>query len=220
MPALAVLISLYWSRIGRVWFILTLLLCMLGALAMGLIGYGAVSATENAGIYSPLFWVFLATIALACMAGIVKKDFARPVTALAAFSVLFALALASAPFNGKLGEFKPETIALLKGQDVAVPSNFNGHFERYTFILPGAKITPYFAEQPVDYADADALVKTSRYALVQRRKGQQPCTQCRIIDTRWDLRSRQAEKDGTMAAFKTPETYFFAQEYLVERLAR
>ena len=219
MPALAVLISLYWSRIGRVWFILTLLLCMLGALAMGLIGYGAVSATENAGIYSPLFWVFLATIALACIAGIVKKDFARPVTALAAFAVLFALALASAPFNGKLGEFKPETIALLKGQDVAVPSNFNGHFERYTFILPGAKITPYFAEQPVDYADADALVKTSRYVLVQRRKGQQPCTQCRIIDTRWDLRSRQAEKDGTTAAFKTPETYFFAQEYLVERLS-
>ena len=218
MPALAVLISLYWSRIGRVWFILTLLLCMLGALAMGLIGYGAVSATENAGIYSPLFWVFLATIALACIAGIVKKNFARPVTALAAFAVLFALALASAPFNGKLGEFKPETIALLKGQDVAVPSNFNGHFERYTFILPGAKITPYFAEQPVDYADAEALVKTSRYVLVQRRKGQQPCTQCRIIDSRWDLRSRQAEKDGTKAAFKTPETYFFAQEYLVERL--
>ena len=218
MPALAVLISLYWSRIGRIWFTLTLLLCIVGALAMGLIGYGAIRATDNAGIYSPLFWIFLVLIALACIAGIAKKAYARPVSALTSFAVLFALAWASAPFNGKLGEFNPETIALLKGQDVAVPSNFNGHFERYTFIIPGAKITPYFAEQPVDFADADKLVNTSRYVLVQRRKGQQPCTQCRIIDTRWDLRSRQDEKDGTMAAFKTPETYWFAQEYLVERL--
>ena len=219
MPALAVLISLYWSRIGRIWFSLSLLLCMVGALAMGLIGYGAIRATDNAGIYSPLFWIFLVVIALACMAGIVKKQYARPVTALAGFAVLFALAWATAPFNGKLGDFKPETIALLKGQAVAVPSNFNGHFERYQFIIPGAKITPYFAEQPVDYADTDALLQTSRYALVQRRKGQPPCAQCRIIDTRWDLRSRQSEKDGTMAAFKTPETYWYAQEYLVERVS-
>ena len=64
----------------------------------------------------------------------------------------------------------------------------------------------------------DALFKTARYALVQRRMGQSPCTQCRIIDVRWDLRSRQDEKEGTLAAFKTPETFWYAQEYLVERL--
>ncbi|MGH8858781.1 MAG: ArnT family glycosyltransferase, partial [Polaromonas sp.] len=90
--------------------------------------------------------------------------------------------------------------------------------ERYEFIIPGAKIVPYFAEQPVDYQDVEALFKTSRYALVQRRVGQSPCEQCRILDERWDLRSRQDEKDGTMAAFKTPETYWYAKEYLVERL--
>jgi 4-amino-4-deoxy-L-arabinose transferase-like glycosyltransferase len=219
MPALAVLIALYWSRIGRIWFSLTLVFCIIGALAMGLIGYGAIRATQLTEIYSPLFWLFLATIAIACITGIIKKDFTRPVAALAGFAFLFALAWVTAPFNGELGRFKPETVALLKGQPLAVPSNFNGHFERYEFIVPGAKITPYFAEQPVDYADIDGLLKTSRYALVQRRVGQQPCAQqqCRIIDVRWDLRSRQDEKDGTMAAFKTPETYWYAREYLVER---
>ncbi|MES2941720.1 MAG: glycosyl transferase [Pseudomonadota bacterium] len=217
MPALAVLISLYWSRIGRIWFSLTLVLCVLGALAMGLIGYGAVRATGQASIYSLFFWVFLGLIGVACLLGMVKKDWTRPVSALAGFAVLFALAWASAPFNGELGRFKPETITLLKGQPLAVPSNFNGHFERYEFITPGAKITPYFAEQPVDYTDVDTLFKTSRYALVQRRVGQPPCAQCRIIDVRWDLRSRQDKKDGTMAAFKSPETYWYAQEYLVER---
>ncbi|MDB5938921.1 MAG: 4-amino-4-deoxy-L-arabinose transferase and related glycosyltransferase of family-like protein [Polaromonas sp.] len=55
--------------------------------------------------------------------------------------------------------------------------------------------------------------------LVQRRIGQAPCAKCRIIDERWDLRSRQDENDGFMAAFRTPETYWYAKEYLVEPLA-
>ena len=133
--------------------------------------------------------------------------------------MLFALAWATEPFNGDLARFKPETNALLQGQAVAVPSNFNGHFERYEFIITGAKVVPYFAEQPVDYDNVDELLKTSRYVLVQRRVGQAPCTQCRIIDMRWNLRSRQSEKDVIKAAFKTPEAYFYAQEYLVQRLA-
>ena len=219
MPALAVVMALYWDRIGRIWFSLTLALCMLGALAMGLVAHGAVRATQNVWIYSPLFWLFLAGTVLACGTAIVRKTLTRPLTALAGFAVLFALTWITSPFNGDLGRFRPATNALLKGQTVQVPSNFNGHFERYEFIIPGAKIVSYFAEQPVDYVDVDTLFKTSRYVLVQRRVGQAPCTQCRILDERWDLRSRQDAKDGTMAPFKTPETYWYAREYLVERLA-
>ena len=218
MPALAVLVALYWHRIARLWFSLTLVLCAVGALAMGLIGYGAVRAVQNTGLYSPAFWLFLAGLMTACMAGMIKKEWTRPVAAVAGFAVLFALAWVTAPFNGELARFKPASVAKLQGQTVAVPSNFNGHFERYEFIITGAKVVAYFAEQPVDYANVDELLKTHRYALVQRRIGQLPCTQCRIIDMRWDLRSRQDERDGMMAAFKTPETYWYAQEYLVERL--
>ena len=218
MPALAVVMALYWERIGRIWFSLTLGVCMIGLLAMGLIGYGAVRATQNSWIYSPLFWLYVAASAIACLVGMFRKAWTRPITALSGFAVLFALAWATHPFNGELGRFRAATDALLKGQTVQVPSNFNGHFERYEFIIPGAKIVSYFAAQPVDYTEVEALFKTSRYVLVQRRIGQAPCTQCRILDERWDLRSRQDENDGVMAAFKTPETYWYAKEYLVERL--
>ena len=218
MPAVAILVALYWSRIGLVWFSLTLVFCLVGALAMGSIAYGALRATQDYALYSPLFWLFLVSVALACLAGMVKKSWTRPTAALASFCILFSLAWATDPFNGPVGQFKPATLALLRGQSVAVPTNFNGQFERYQFVITGAKISPYFAAQPVDYADTDTLFKTTRYALVQRRMGQSPCTQCRIIDVRWDLRSRQDEKEGTMAAFKTPETFWYAQEYLVERL--
>ena len=218
MPALAVVMALYWQRIGRLWFSLTLIVCLIGLLAMGLIGYGAVRATQDPGILSPLFWLYVAGAALACLAGLFNKAWARPVAALSAFSVLFALAWVTNPFNGELGRFKLDTNALLVGQTVQVPSNFNGHFERYEFIIPGAKIVEYVAAQPVDYADVEGLFKTSRYVLVQRRIGQAPCARCRIVDERWDLRSRQDENDGFMAALKTPETYWYAKEYLVEPL--
>ena len=218
MPALAVVMALYWQRIGRIWFNLTLAVCMIGLLAMGLIGYGAVRATQDSWIYSPLFWLFLMASAVACLTGFFRKSWTRPVSALAGFLVLLALAWVTQPFNGELGRFRADTNALLKGQTVQVPSNFNGHFERYEFIIPGARIVSYFAAQPVDYADVENLFKTSRYVLVQRRIGQAPCNQCRIIDERWDLRSRQDENDGFMAALKTPETYWYAKEYLVERL--
>ena len=217
MPAVAILVALYWSRIGRIWFGITLVFCLIGALAMGSIAYGALRATQDHGLYSPLFWLFLAAIALACLAGMVKPAWTRPIAALTSFGILFSLAWATEPFNGPVGQFKPATVALVRGQSVAVPTNFNGQFERYQFVINGAKIAPYFAAQPVEYTDVDALFKTSRYALVQRRMGQSPCTACRVIDVRWDLRSRQQE--GTMAAFKTPETFWYAQEYLVERLA-
>jgi len=219
MPALAVLIALYWDRIARIWFSLTLLLCLMGALAMGLIGFGGIRATQDAGLYSPFYWLFLGALALACIAGMFRPGLTRPVAAVSSFAVLFSLAWATAPFNGDMGHFSARTNALLKGQAVSVPSNFNGHFERYEFIIPGAKIVPYFAAQPVDYQDVNALFNNTRYALVQRRVGQKPCDACRILDERWDLRSRQDEREGTLGAFRSPETYWYAKEYLVERSA-
>jgi len=218
MPAVAVLMALYWTRTARIWFSLTLVFCALGAFAMWLIGKGAVRATGDAAAYSPFFWSLLALIFAASILGIARSTWTRPITAVAGFAFLLALAWVTAPFNGPMGHFKPETVALVQGQQVSVPNNFNGQFERYQFLLTGAKIVAYAAPHPVDYLKVEALFKTSRYALVQRRKGQSPCTQCRIVDVRWDIRSRQDPKEGTWAALTSPDTFWYSQEYLVERI--
>lgn len=220
MPAVAVLVALYWQRIARIWFSLTLVFCALAALAMALIGKGAVQAVGDRGVYSPFFWALLALIISASFLGIVKKAWTKPITAVCGFGFLLALAWVTAPFNGPLGHFSQQAVALVQGQQVRVPNNFNGQFERYQFLLTGAKVVAYDAPQAVDYADADVdtLLKTSRFALVQRRKGQAPCTQCRIIDARWDIRSRQDAKEGTFAALTSPDTFWYSREYLVERV--
>ena len=217
MPAVAVLVALYWQRMGRSWFIITLVFCILGALGMGLIAMGAVRAMQDSSVYSPLFWLLLVLIVLASAVGMFKKQWTRATVAAVGFAVLFLLAWTTAPLNGELGRFKPSTVALLQGESVKVPNNFNGQFERYQFIMPGVKVVAYDAPQPIDFADVDALLKTSRYALVARRIGQAPCTNCRILDSRWDLRSRQSPSEGTWAALKTPDTFWYAKEYLVER---
>ena len=217
MPTVAVLIALYWQRIARTWFVITLVFCLLGALGMGLIAMGAVRAMQDTGVYSPLFWLLLAMIVLASLVGMFKKQLTRAVVAASSFAVLFLLAWTTAPLNGAPGHFKPATVALLQGQTVRVPNNFNGQFERYHFILPGAKVVAYDAPQPVDFQDVDALIQTSSYVLVARRIGQAPCTKCRIIDERWDLRSRQDPSEGTWAAITTPDTFWYAKEYLVDR---
>lgn len=218
MPAVAVLVALYWQRMARGWFVIALVFCTLGALGMGLIAMGAVRAMQDASIYSPLFWLLLVMIVLASVAGMLKKQWTRGVVAASGFAVLLLLAWTTAPLNGDLGRYKPSTVALLQGQTVKVPNNFNGQFERYQFIMPGVKVLAYDAPQPVNFSEVDALLKTSRYALVARRIGQAPCTNCRIIDSRWDLRSRQDPSEGTWAALKTPDTFWYAKEYLVERL--
>ncbi len=217
MPAVAVLIALYWHRIARIWFSLTLVFCALGAFALQLIGKGAMRAVGDRDIYSPFFWALLALVFSASALGIAKKAWTKPITAVSGFGFLLALAWVIAPFNGELGRFRATTVASLQGQIVSVPNNFNGQFERYQFILKGAKIIPYDAPQPVDYADVNALFKTSRYALVLRRIGQPPCEACRIVDVRWDLRSRQDAREGSWAAITTPDTFWYAREYLVER---
>ena len=219
MPAVAVLVALYWQRMARAWFVATLVLCVLGALGMSLIAMGAVRAMQDSGIYSPLFWLLVVLIVLASIVGMFKKQWTRGAVAASGFAVLLLLAWTTAPLNGEKGHFKPSTVALLQGQTVSVPNNFNGQFERYHFILPGARVVAYDAPQAVDFAEVDALLKTSRYALVARRIGQVPCNNCRIIDSRFDLRSRQDPSEGTWAALKTPDTFWYAKEYLVEQIA-
>ena len=218
MPAVAVLTGLYWQRIARIWFSLTLVCCALWALAMGSIGYGAVKALQDTAAYSPLFWGLLALMVAASITGIAMKKITKPVTLVVAFAALLALAWVTVPFNGPAGHYKADTVARLQGEQLMVPNNFNGQFERYEFFIKGAKIKAYDAPQPVDYADVDGLFKTSRYALVARRADALPCTRCKVIDERWDIRSRQDAKEGTWAAIQSPDTFWYAKEYVVERL--
>lgn len=223
MPGLAVLMALYWGRIARTWFVLTLLLALGAVAVVGLIARGAVQATGDPALYTPLFWVGLVSVALLCAVGLVWRRASRPVVVLVATAVLPLWALLTLPFDGPIARFDAATLAKLQGQTVAVPSNFNGQFERYEFLIRGAKIKDYFAEQPTEFKDLAPLLAQHRYVLLQRRLGtprEQVCLGvpgCRIVAERWDIRSRHTRAETARNALQQPGEFWFAKEYLLER---
>ncbi|RZT94956.1 ArnT family glycosyltransferase [Rivibacter subsaxonicus] len=224
MPALAVLMVLHWPRIARGWFIATLLMALLATLFALNVALGVQALEPSAGGYSAGLWLWLLAMAAACVAGLVKDGWTRPVAALISAAFYVAFAWVTAPLEGPAGRYDDAVIERLRGEAVMVPSNFNGDFERYQFLLPGARIEHYFAAQPVDFDGLPALLAGHRFVIVQRRVGQPPCADeraeaCRVVAARWDIRSRQTNAEIRASLLRAPQDFWFAREYLVERLA-
>ncbi len=223
MPALAVLMALHWPRIGRGWFIATLLTALLAVGFALNVALGVQALQPSTGGYSLALWGWLLALAAGCVAGIVNARLTRAVAALVSAAFYVAFAWVTVPLEGPAGRYDAATIERVSGELVQVPSNFNGDFERFQFLLPGAQFKPYFAVQPVDFDGLQSLLAEERWAVVQRRAGNPPCgaaavPACRIVAERWDIRSRQTNAEIRSSLLAEPQDFWFAREYLVERL--
>lgn len=222
MPALAVLMALHWPRIGRGWFIATLLMTLLAVGFALNVALGVQALQPTTGGYSLALWGWLLALAVGCVIGIVSARLTRPVAAIVSAAFYVAFAWVTAPLEGPAGLYDAATVERVRGAVVRVPSNFNGDFERFRFLLPGAQIKPYFAAQPVDFDGLQSLLAEQRWVVVQRRAGNPPCggadPACRIVAERWDIRSRQTKSEIRSSLLAAPQDFWFAREYLIERL--
>jgi hypothetical protein len=111
---------------------------------------------------------------------------------------------------------------------VAVPNGFTGQYERFHFLLPGARITPYDAEgrntgalRPDLAADARLAYLLERFDAVvwlQDRldQAQPSCLPgCTVLATRWHIKSRHKDGEITGANLWYPEQWLFRREWLV-----
>ncbi|MBC7435960.1 MAG: glycosyl transferase [Bdellovibrionales bacterium] len=217
MPAVAILVALYWPRIHRGWFMATAALSLATIAVLGIAAWGGTRATGDAALYAPAFWAMLAFMAVAGIAVFASRLLAPAaslVTALGAFAALTGL---YAPFNASLGQFEPRVVAQLQGKLVAVANQFNGQSERYRFLLPGVAVKP--VEAPATRTDQDLarLFAVAPLALVTRWPGDAPCQGCRVIASRWEPASRPGGRP--LDALLHPGNFWFAREYLVERPA-
>lgn len=218
MPALAVLLALHAHRVHRVWWQLSLLLiggataalayvaaCLQGVFATGL-GYS---------------WFDFGAMALVlglCLVGIGKAAWCRGLTAICALAWLVLLGQLAAPFDRDAARFGARTAAVLAGQQVWVPQNFNAQFERYQFIIqtkPRVQPLPYKASQGELPA---GLMQQGAWAIVLAKPDAEPsvagCPPCRVVDQRWVLRSRHEPREITLAQLLSPKGL---QNLLVER---
>jgi hypothetical protein len=188
MPAVAVLLALYAPRISRIWWLLTLVVIALATAALGWIAYALAQVVS----YSPLYFVSIALVLVLCGVGLCLHRYRTMLTAACAVAWLALLGALAMPFDGGAGRYDAAAQSKLVGQTILVPQNFNAQFERYTFILPGAKTLPY------DVANGlPAGFKASE-----------------MLGSRWVLRSRHAAGEVTLAKLGSA---LGVQALLVER---
>ena len=221
MPALAVLLALYWPRIAGGWFVALLLLCLPPCLLLARVGQvewllGIASLTEA------LVMLTVATAGLlALCAGLWRAPWRRA-CALAAVLALYALLNAVlAPLSGPAGHFADA--ALAPGSDVAVPSTFNAQYERYQFLLPGAERLRFAPYDPrADEAQLTALLAAHDAVVWPQDSGADApaCARgtpvsCTVLAWRWDVKTRQRPGEIRLDNLAYPQQWLLRREWLL-----
>jgi hypothetical protein len=118
----------------------------------------------------------------------------------------------------------------VEAKRVAVPNGFTGQFERFHFVLPGARITPYDAEgrntgafkpemPPAERLDF-LLDQFDAVVWIQDSLDQQvpSCLpRCTLLGTRWHVKSRHKAGEVTLQNLWHPNEWLFRREWLLAK---
>jgi 4-amino-4-deoxy-L-arabinose transferase-like glycosyltransferase len=236
MPAVAMLLALYWRDIGRLWFMPTLLFCALAFVMLGRIAWVGrglgLSSTSELG----LTLLVMAIGTLAIVAGLWRSAWTRTASLLACLLVYAGFGLTVAPLDGMPGNFGPAAVQQLPAGRVAAPNNFNGQFERYRFVLPGShRFVPYDTDAralarvqpgstpPTPAAQLERLL-ADHAAVIWGQSSQEEIAPaclpaCRVLGERWHLRSRYLSGEISLSNVWYPQQWLFRHEWLVVRAA-
>lgn len=225
MPALAMLLALYWPRIARGWFVPSLMVCGLFMLVLGRIAWaehalgmgnmGDLLATES-GVVLGLALV---------LTGVLKTHWTRFNTLAAVLATFLVFSLTTAPLNGAAGLYSADSQLAVQQKHIAVPSSFNGQFERFEFLLPGNRFAPYDGDArshlpALDNAKELQRLLASHDAVVwlqTRAETDQPlCLPgCRVLGTRWEVKGRHQSGEITLGNIWYPQEWLFRREWLL-----
>ena len=227
MPALAILLSLYWQRIARGWFLASLLLCGVFVGVFGRIAWAAhdIGIGTSTELVATLL-VVAAGLALV-IGGFLKPSWTRACTVAACLAFYACFGLTTAPLEGAAGQYSSDTTTQLHNARVAVPSNFNAQHERFQFLLPGNQFVPY--------SEKDYAYKSESEAELQRllahhdavvwfqtdaADATSPCRPaCQLLGTRWEITGRHRSGEVNLSNLWYPQTWLFRREWLMANVA-
>ncbi len=225
MPALAMLIALYWDRIARGWFLASMGLIGMVLLVLGRIAWVAHDLGIASGVEMTLALAAVIAASVTLLCGIAKPAWTRACTVVASLVVFASFNLVVAPLDGRAGRYTREVSTQFNKASIAVPSNFNAQFERFEFLLPGNQIKGF---------DYDLMLKgtTSTQTLnellqrhdavvwvqVDSAQATAPCLpNCKVIATRWVVKERHRSGEITGANLWHPHAWLFNREWLLNR---
>jgi 4-amino-4-deoxy-L-arabinose transferase-like glycosyltransferase len=219
MPVLACLLALYGQRIHRVWMLLCLAL-----IAVALLVTTRLSWVLHDVVGSGTGLLMISSAVAACGAGIIvlgiwHKRWAHWAVPAACIAVYASLNTVLAALDGPAGRFDTAQAQQLQAKRIAVPSGFNGSFERYTFLLPGNAWAPYDANAA---ASLDTLLASHDAVVWSANSAQDlapPCgpATCQVLAQRWDFRTRHASGEVRLDNLWHAHQWLLKKEWLVQR---
>ncbi len=223
MPALAIVLSLWWQYIPRAWFLASGLLITLACFVMARITW-VMAEVQIASPAEALLTAFVLAAAIALVvAGVAKPAWTRACTVAACLVFYGGFGLTAAPLDGPQGRYNGTVMTALKGKSIAVPSNFNAQWERFEFLLPGNHIAPFdmaamTAGDTPSRATLDGLLQRNDVVVwgqAEIGQSQPPCRpSCRVLAERWVVKERHKSGDITSANLWSL-SWLFAREWIV-----
>ncbi len=225
MPALAILIALYWDRIARGWFLASMGLIGVVLLVLARIAWVAHDLGIASGIEMMLALTAVAAASVTLLCGIVKPAWTRACTIAASLLVFASFNLVVAPLDGPSGRYDAGIQKRFNKAVLAVPSNFNAQFERFQFLLPGNQIQGFDYDLMLKGAAStqtlsDLLARHDAVVWVQTESAQTtaPCLpDCKVIAARWVVKERHRSGEITAANLWHPHAWLFNREWLLAR---
>lgn len=213
MPALAVLLAVHWSRIGRSAFAATALLAGLVVALFGWLAYRLQVALPGQALYGAALWLLLALCLVVVLVGLASRRSTRLASLGVVFLVYLAFSALVAPFEGRFGQFSAPAQAALVGRDVWVPCNFRSSHEAHRLLLPGANVLGYDDSAAPDAAD---LGRRYSHFVLRVPIGGAACAGCQVLGERLEIRSRHSPAE--LAAIRRGEIFenLFVRELLVK----
>ena len=230
MPAIAVAMALAWDRIAKVWFWITLAALVPALVMLARVAWvmGEMQIATNLQI--AITFIALGIGITGATTGFLIKSWSKPATLVSMLAVYAGFALMVHPLGSETAGYSAAVKGQIKTKRLAVPNGFTGQFERFHFVLPDTRITPYDAEgrntgafrpemPPIERLDFlldqfDAVVWIQD-SLDQPQPSCMP--RCTLLGARWHVKSRHKAGEVTLQNLWYPQEWLFRREWLVTR---
>jgi len=230
MPALAIVMALAWEKIPKAWFLVTLAIATPALVMLARVGW--VMADMQIASSAQLAMTLVAACAglAGASAGFLVRKWCRTATLVTVLAVYATFSLMVQPLGTTAADYSAAVTAQMQGKRVAVPNGFTGQYERFHFVLPGARITPYDAEGRNTGALKPELPPVERLAYLLDQFDavvwlqdslDQPAPsclpRCTLLGSRWHVKSRHKDGEVTLQNLWQPQEWLFRREWLVAK---
>ena len=214
MPAVAVLCASYWDRVPRWVLGITLAASFLASLA--LLGGATILASQLNGFdaYSSSDWLVLGFICAICVVGLVRRAWIRPLALPSVLLVYLGFTVFLRPFDGSLGAFPQDAVAVARGKNIVLPAPFTARDELYRFMLPSADIERI---REKDMPSALANTNNRMFILSTSLDASEELPGFRTLGRRLNLRDYFSGKETADMLRGNVTRHLFAWDLLVER---